>query len=306
MWRSQFGRAENGADMSQRHNLSILFLLIVTLLTSACATSIATKAPTATPVLTPPPLTIKPAHPLVWTAHQLPPGLKLTPYSWDGRALTQSDGDTAYVCDLTNGQARVWATHDRAAHWAMAGGVPVTSSVTECYITVDDFRPQQALLRTYANDGQCCARYTGEIRIYLTTDGGATWTSRDAPSVATPLFSELATLGGVSYALARTRPHSHCADCYSALFVSKEGMRTWTRIDADIFLMSGLYSERFISGFWPGSSGELLAQATNNSGATTYDLWRSYDQGAHWSQIGMGRSGTVYPLIVADGQSQRF
>ena len=298
--------------MSQRCRLPILFLLFVMLLASACATSIAktepttTLSPTATPVLTPPPLTIKPAHPLTWTAHQLPPGLKLTPYNWDGPALAQSDGDTAYLCDLANGQAQIWATHDRAAHWIVVGSIPVASGVTSCTITVDAFQPRQALLRTYAPDGQCCAQETGEMRTYLTADGGATWVPRDPPTEATPKFVGLATLGGVSYALADTRSHSHCGDCYSALFMSKDGMRTWTRIDADIFLMSGFHSERFISGFWPGSSGELLAQVINNMAATTYELWRSDDQGAHWSQIGMARSGTVDPMVVADGQSQRF
>ncbi len=81
--------------MSQRCRLPILPLLFVVLLASACATRVATKtptatqAPTATPVLTPPPLSIKLAHPLVWTAHQLPSGLKLTPYNWDGPALAR-------------------------------------------------------------------------------------------------------------------------------------------------------------------------------------------------------------------------
>ena len=70
-------------------------------------------------------------------------------------------------------------------------------------------------------------------------------------------------------------------------------------------LANGYYSERFISDS-ARLSGELLAQVTNNVAATTYELWHSGDQGAHWSQIGMGRSGTVYPLIVADGQNQRF
>src|SRR5262245_53601571 len=109
--------------MRWRRGFSMLVLLTAVLLTSACATSVAKKtptatlSPTATPVLTPPPLIIKPAHPLTWTAHQLPPGLKLTPYNWDGPALSQSDGDTAYLCNLANGQAQVWVTHDRAEHW---------------------------------------------------------------------------------------------------------------------------------------------------------------------------------------------
>ena len=74
----------------------------------------------------------------------------------------------------------------------------------------------------------------------------------------------------------------------------------------DIFSRMAIAPNVTISGFWPGSSGELLAQVINNMAATTYELWRSGDQGAHWSQIGMARSGTVYPLVVADGQNQRF
>jgi len=298
--------------MSRRHSTLSLILLLAVLFTSACATAVAKKAPTATPyptatpVLTPPPLTIRPAHPVVWTAHQLPPGLKLTVYNWYGPELAQSDGETAYLCELANGQAQVWATHDRAVHWTVAGSVPVASDVAECYITVDALQPRQALLRTYAPDGQCCAKYTGEIRIYLTTDGGATWTPRDAPAEATPLFYELVTLGGVSYAVAGTRPHSRCSDCYGALYLSKDSMRTWSRIDGDIFVRNGYVSQRFVSNFWLGATGELLTQVTNNSGATTYELWRSNDQGAHWSQMSMGRSGTVDTIVVGDGQGPRF
>jgi photosystem II stability/assembly factor-like uncharacterized protein len=48
----------------------------------------------------------------------------------------------------------------------------------------------------------------------------------------------------------------------------------------------------------------LLAQVTNNSGATTYKLWRSADQGAHWTQINMDGNGTVDTIAV--GQGQRF
>jgi photosystem II stability/assembly factor-like uncharacterized protein len=90
-------------------------------------------------------------------------------------------------------------------------------------------------------------------------------------------------------------------------------MRTWTRIDADIFLIRGAYTERYVSWFWLGSSGELLAQVQHNNPGSTYELWRSDDQGAHWSQIGMGRNGMADPgwidpggIIVADGQNQRF
>jgi hypothetical protein len=143
-----------------------------------------------------------------------------------------------------------------------AGSVPVASDAAECSITVDACQPWQALLRTYAPDNQRCAQYPGGIRTCLTTAGAATWSPRCPPTEATPILSKLATLGGVAYALARTRPHSSCSDCYAALFLSKDGMRTWSRIDEDIFVKDGILSERYIGGFWLGSSGELLADVT--------------------------------------------
>jgi hypothetical protein len=292
--------------MSQRRRLLALALLLVVLLTSACATSVAKKAPTATPMSTPPPLTIKPARPLVWTTHNLPPGLIYAVYNRDGPALAQSDSDTAYLCALANGQAQVWATHDRAEHWAVSGSVPVASDVAECYIVVDAMLPRQALLRTYAPDGQCCGQYTGEIRTYLTTDGGATWTPREAPTVATPIFTNLATANGVSYALASTRPHSHCVACYYALFTSKDGMRTWTRIDDSLFLRQGFRTARDIVRFWLGPSGELLVEGSSNTAGATLEFWRSNDQGAHWNPIGFGKTGVVENLIVAASQGPRF
>jgi hypothetical protein len=108
--------------MPRRRSPLALVLLLAVLFTSACATTVAKKAstptplPTATPVLTPPPLNIKPAHPLVWTPHQLPPGLKLTEYIRPSPALSPADSATAYLCNYVDGRAQVWATHDRGAH----------------------------------------------------------------------------------------------------------------------------------------------------------------------------------------------
>jgi photosystem II stability/assembly factor-like uncharacterized protein len=300
--------------MPRRYAPLAIALLAVVLLAPGCARPAApvARTPSVAPTATapPPPLAIAPAHPVVWTAHQLPPRLRLTGCYLNCPALAQSEGATAYLCDLANGQAQVWVTHDRAEHWTMAGSVPVTSSMTECYIAVDALQPRQALLRTYKL--QCCQVVSYEGRIYLTTDGGVTWTPRDAPAEETPLVSNLATVGGVSYTLAGTLPRSACNSCYQALYMSKDGMRTWRRIDAGIFIQKGGRSERFVERFWLGSSGELLA-AVNKYTAGTHELWRSADQGAQWSQIGMGRSGMVDPggiypggIIVADGQNQRF
>jgi hypothetical protein len=278
------------------------------LLTSACATSAAKTKPTTTPA--PPPLMIKPAQPVVWTALQWPHGLTLRtdilrpqwPDYWIGPKLSQSDGNTAYFCIVANGQAQVRATHDRAATWIMTESIPVTSKVTDCYIAVDAMQPRQALLQTYAPDGKLGA-YSGELHTYLTTDGGATWTPHDAPSSATPILIRLASLSGVSYALANTWPRSHCSDCFSALYMSKDGMLTWSRIDTDLLLKPG-YTRRAVGRFWLASSGELLAEVSDSSDGETVELWRSVDQGTHWNQVKLpAAAGTLY---VASGQDQRF
>src|SRR5262249_30661965 len=113
-------------------------------------------------------------------------------------------------------------------------------------------------------------------------------------------------VGDVSYTLAGTLPRSRCDSCYNALFMSRDGMRTWRRIDAGVFSQRGGRTERFIEQFWLGSSGEVLAEVINNMAATTYEMWRTDGRGTHWTKIGMARRGTVSPLIVADGQGQRF
>ena len=219
--------------MPRRYAPLAIALLAVVLLASGCARPAAqvSRTPSPVPTAPPPPLSVKPARPVVWTAHQLPPGLKQTGCYLECPALAQSDGATAYLCSLVDGQAQIWATHDRGAHWTVAGSVPVSSSLTECDLIVDALQPRQALLRTYRH--VCCAVVSYESRIYLTTDGGVTWTPRDAPAEETPIFSNLASVGGVSYALAGSVPRSACSGCYNALFMSKDGMRTWRRIDAE-------------------------------------------------------------------------
>jgi len=140
-----------------------------------------------------------------------------------------------------------------------------------------------------------------------------TWTPRDAPTEDTPLFSNRASVGGVSDTLVGTLLPSRCDSCYNALFMSRDGMRTWRRIDAGVFIQKGGRIERDSSRFWLESSGELLTETNNHMSPPFDELWRSSDQGAHWSQIGIGSSGMVDPggigpgdIIVADRRPQLF
>jgi hypothetical protein len=183
----------------------------------------------------------------------------------------------------------------------MAG--PVAGEADSCEVRADQLDARRAIVLLFNSkpSDHCCG--AGSYIYYRTADGGATWTPIDIPADNTPLIAEVATQGGVTYALAATLSHSRCGDCYASLSISQDGMLTWNRIDAGVF---GYDTKRFIARFWIGATGELLAQITNNAGVTTDELWRSGDQGAHWTQIALGKSGRVIDFIVAEDQGPQF
>jgi hypothetical protein len=282
--------------MSRRHSELLLTVLSIVLLTSACATTAAKKTPSATPGLTPPALSIKPARPLVWIAHQLPFAVPLGRIYNTGLFFSQADGATAYACVETGQNVRVWVTRDKAVHWIHSADVP--GAADSCRVTVDDAYPETAILLTYhAIDDHCQACNHGDYRNYLTRDAGATWTPLVAPSPETPLYGLLKTHGSVTYATAATIPHSHCGDCHTTLYASKDDMRTWAPMDNDI-----LAAGRFAYVFWLNDVGEILA-ATTNRGAGQDELWLTTDQGAHWKAWSVTHADS---FLVPEGQRQRF
>ncbi len=288
--------------MFRSRSLLALVLLLPVLLTSACATSIAkkapnaTKAPTATPVLTPPVLAIKPARPLVWAAHQLPFAASLGKFYNTGLSFSQADGATAYACVESSQGVRVWITRDRAVHWMH--GADVQGAADSCRVIVDDARPETAILLTYhAIPANCMGCFPGDYHNYLTRDAGSTWTPLAAPADETPLFGVLKTKGNVTYATAATLPHSHCGYCYTALYASKDDLRTWTRIDAGIQAVG-----RSAVQFWVNSAGDIMAETTNN--ITRQDeLWLTPNQGVHWKAWSDAQADS---FIVPAAQNQRF
>jgi len=260
---------------------SLCFLtLIVPLVSSACGvtsarvmpaspTRAATPAPTVTPAPTP---TLTPPRRLAWQAHQPPIAAGPAGQNFGaGFAFTQSDGNTAYLCIVISGtspgHAQVWATHDRAAHWARVSDVVSAGPIQTCYLVMDDLQPTTVV-------AVLCAKveftYCSGPANYLTRDGGVTWT---LVSGTLPHFAQLATLNGVTYALTRTPPHSHCSDCAEALSISRDGMRSWTQMGPSLQ----------VSQFWlKPDTGELLA-ATTSGYATGSLLWTSADSGQHWT-----------------------
>ena len=280
--------------MSWRRSLSAIALLLALILASACATTVAKKAatptafPTATPVLTPPPLTIKPARPLTWTVHQLPFTVPVgESYSTDV-AFSQADSATAYACAASAQGIRVWVTRDRADHWTAGAEIPEVA--TGCDMTIDDAHPETAILRSWRGD------ISTVLNNYLTRDAGASWSLLAVPSPDTPFYRQLRTQQGVTYAAAATPPHSRC-DCFSALYMSKDGMRTWSRIDAGIQAAG-----RSSYVYWFNDGGDILAGTTNHYSGQD-ELWLTSDQGAHWKPWSAMQADY---FLVPQGQGQRF
>ncbi len=253
-------------------------VVLLAALIAGCAIGSTTSRPVTVPTAGPTP-TLAPARPLDWQAHQPPVALgSASQWFNGGLAVAQGDGATAYVCSLegaAQGHMQVWATHDRATHWARVSDVVSTGPIQTCYLVVDDLQPTTVVALACAPDTEL-GSYCAASSSYVTLDGGATWQAVSGPL---PHFHQLATYGGVSYSLTATPPHSACFDCTDALAVSRDGLRTWTRIDHAITAAG-----RFASRFWlEPASGALLVE-TSNHYVLQNELWLTTDSGAHWSR----------------------
>jgi photosystem II stability/assembly factor-like uncharacterized protein len=236
------------------------------------------NSPHPTPTAAPTP-TLAPARRLVWQAHQPPVALGTSGQGFNGGlAVAQSGGDTAYACSpegAPQGHVQVWATHDRAAHWARVSDVVASSSISLCSLVVDGLKSSSVIALACAPDTQP-GSYCAASSSFLTLDGGATWRPVRGPL---PQFRQLAGHGGVTYSLTATPSHSFCVDCTEALATSRDGMRAWTRIDKAITAAG-----RFVTRFWlDPASGALLAE-TSNQNLLQNELWLTTDGGAHWSR----------------------
>jgi hypothetical protein len=90
-----------------------------------------------------------------------------------------------------------------------------------------------------------------------------------------------------------TRPRDICHDCHQTLYVSHDGMQTWSPIDGILYLQQGRQAQRGVRQFWVGASGELLAEVTYLSYGGTSELWLSADQGLHWRMVTQHGNGSI-------------
>jgi photosystem II stability/assembly factor-like uncharacterized protein len=225
-----------------------------------------------------------------WSQTVLPAGLTL---SGPSLVIAPSDGNIAYAC-VTAQDAnqsprpglrtnQIWVTHDRGAHWQRMTDPP-GPPINQCFLQVDTLDP--AIVVAYGRSiplystppvgtpPTLMANGGGEFSA-VTFDGGVTWQQPAGDSSSG--IEGFATSGRTIYAV------RCCASDPSSglrLMVSRDGMRTWTPVDAAI-VAAGQGVSTF---FYRPDTGELLAMAygVNN---LDQSLWESSDGGAHWSEL---------------------
>jgi hypothetical protein len=227
-----------------------------------------------------------------WNRATLPTGFTL---SGPSLAIAPSDGNIAYAC-VTGEDAsqnprpglstnQIWVTHDRGAHWQRMTDPP-GPPINQCFLQVDTLDPsivyasgRSIPLYSTAPAGDpptLMANGGGEFSA-VTFDGGATWQQP----------ASLTSSGIEGFATSTSRGITYAVICCSSdpssglrLMVSRDGMRTWTPVDAAI-VTSGQGVSTFL---YRPDTGELLAMAY---GVNTLDqsLWASGDGGAHWSKL---------------------
>jgi hypothetical protein len=231
------------------------------------------------------------AAPLSWQQAPQPSDL-VSDKNQDIEANAPSDGNTAYRCvvmpDASESHLAVWVTHDRALHWTRTASPPAWQSTApnaQCSIAVDALDARTVALGLFPMVPRQ-APDLASVFTYVTTDGGGSWRQLTSPtpaSIVGPFTvgnNPLATWHGVTYAIRYTQ-HAPSA-IVGTLSASHDGMRTWQPIDQPL-AAAGLE----VASFWVNaSSGEILAQATSQTGAPLpAPLWDTRDGGQHWTHL---------------------
>jgi hypothetical protein len=200
--------------------------------------------------------------------------------------VAPSDGRTAYACvpspPTSAAPPVVWVTHDEAAHWARAAGLPSAATAgptTQCTLAVDANDPQTAVAVVYWQVGRLGPDVLSSST-YATRDGGASWRLLTGPEPFT--ITQLASGQGVTYALRSTVPQpGQPGTIVLSLSASSDGLRTWQSIDQPL-TAQGLQ----VTAFWldPGT-GAIVVHATSTDAGVRPPAWETRDGGRTWTQL---------------------
>lgn len=201
--------------------------------------------------------------------------------------IAQSDGNAAYACTLVGTATfAIWATSDRADHWARAAALPdppppPADTQPACALSVDAGDPRTVVASVYwqiARQGPDLA----SLATYVTQDGGKSWRRLNRGDPGAP--GQIATYRGTTYAVS------------AGLWASADGLRTWRRVDGDVRAAGDL-----IMDFWlDPHSGAILAQTWPLAGDPAA-LWKTGDGGARWARLPWSISTNLAARAFAPG-----
>lgn len=260
-------------------------------------TPVATPAATATATSTQP---LPPVQgvPLAWQARAaLPAGIHPYPTGFPGRggqnfALAASNGTSAYACDVTpspssgplptDAVTHVWATHDAGAHWTEALDIADQSDATSCTVSVDAYDPAMVLASS-SWAFRTAPPAPNQSANYVSYDGGDTWQRLPGNQLILQPATMRSDPQNSTYAIHETQPGTGINSPLSMDFaVSRDGLRTWTPIDADILHAT---PQQTLLRFWLNPGDGALLVETQEAETENLRLWTSADGGAHWSEL---------------------
>lgn len=260
-----------------------------------------------TPVVnhSPTPNAHRPVARLQWTQATLPPAFHPDQYSEDTIAVAPSDGLTAYACyptgDPSQSAPQIWVTHD-AHTWKQAASFPA-SAEGYCAITIDAADPSRMIVGL-AWPGRPDTPGNSPDKYVATDDGGQTW--RLVTGLGDVDLAQLATLDGAQFAFVQPEDAPSPLVGYR-LYVSRDGMQTWTPTDAGILGVDATNSAQDLYELWANPFTNELAMLTLLDGSPKQPyLWESRDEGQTWRVVSHLTNATYIMQTPAPGQAWRY
>jgi len=195
----------------------------------------------------------------------------------DQRRIWVGTGEANPRNDVSLGDG-LYLTNDAGAHWQLSLPLP-QSSISS--IAIDPVNPEHLVIGVLGSPFAA----TLDRGIYVTNDGGASWQHTFFLDARTGI-SDLAMnpknshelLAG-AWTMRRTGWSLHSGGPLDGLYRSIDGGETWQRVQAPGLPKGPL--GRIAVAFAPSNPARIYAILQSRQGL----LWRSSDDGAHWSNV---------------------
>jgi hypothetical protein len=228
---------------------------------------------------------------LTWRQVIVPKGFPSVDQYGEGQSSTytsadivQNDGNTAYACQANRKKVSspvVWATHDAGASWSVITPPHLPAHSDGCRLTVDANAANTLVISFYHMLSPAHPPLPDQWTTYASFDGGATWAKPAGVNDGSVLY-QLASAQGRVYGLRTINMPD--GKNQSAFVVSRDQMRSWEPIDANLPETQpnppDIHDTGKVFQIWANpATGEALEHTYAGS------LWSTRDDGAHWTKV---------------------